>query len=181
MNAINNRQSHNDYWNGVTTLWRWIWWTLKMQYINNRQFELALLEDCNIIECDIICRKGKLLLSHTPFKPKFLCYGELDYYFKKMLNHIHQEVYLYIEIKTSDYLTIELVRNLIDTYGGKIKILIGGKDKWFSRKREYIATEIYFQNLHKNVEIFEKWKQGKEIERVELYKNKSWYKKLNYW
>jgi len=167
---------HNSYWFGYTNEWRWICKIFHLK-LNNDIFKSV--EDGSIIEVDLICRDGKLLISHTPVKPTCLCYGDLNYYFAKMLTHLEKELYLYIEIKTSDYKTKQLVANLIETYNGRIKILIGGIDKWFSRKRKYIATEIYFANTHNNVEMFDSFKMGKTIKIIDLYKNKFW--RLNHW
>jgi len=167
---------HNQYWTGSTILWQWIRKIFNIQYIDIYKFK-----DNDIIEVDVVCRNSKLFVSHTPFKPTCLFYGQLKYYFAKLLTHSDKDIYLYIEIKTSNLKTIDLLSDLIKRYEGKIKVLIGGKSKWFSRKRKYIATEVYFRNLYNNIEMFESFKQGKEIERVELYKRKSWVAKLNHW
>lgn len=152
------RHSHNDYW-------------------SKKKFYHAVNEGCQIIEADIICLRGKLFLSHTWRPFGFLTYGDPEYYFKQIYhNYRDKDLYLYIEIKTSDYRAIQLVSNLIDKYPG-VKVLIGGKDKWFSPNRGYIAREIWQRN---EVQEFEYFRKSHSIESLDLYKG-SKYKLWNRW
>lgn len=161
MNDTNNKHSHNDY-------------------MNQKIIFHALNKGYNILEADAICIGGELYLSHSWRPHKKLTYGPLSKYFAGLELYSKKEIYLYIEIKTSDLRTIELVTDLISEYHGKIKILIKGIDKWFSPNRKYIADQIFYQNENNNVQLFESFKNVNEVERKKLFKN-TWYRFWNRW
>lgn len=161
MNDTNNKHSHNDY-------------------MNQKIIFHALNKGYNILEADVICINDNLYLSHSWRPHKKLTYGPLSKYFAGLELYSKKEIYLYIEIKTSDLRTISLVTDLINEYHGKIKILIKGIDKWFSPSREYIADEIHKNNKNKNVQLYDEFKVNNEIKRDKLFKG-SKYRWWNRW
>lgn len=154
-----NHHSHNDYW---------------CRY----KFNHALNEGCNIIELDIIYLKGKLYLSHSWRPVSWLTYGDPEEYFRRAVFYKNKNIYLYIEIKTSDERAIPLLLNLIDKYDKGIYILIKGINRWFSPRRKKIADEIYKQN--DNVMLFDNFNINNDIECHDLYRD-SRYKFWNRW
>lgn len=176
--------SHNDYLNGSTYLWKWILNLFNKPNINNRQINLALMADCGIIKIDVIYKKGKVLLSHSPWKPKFLCYGKLgDYLIILAGKNLNKELFLYIEIKTSNQYIVDKIKEIIsDKYKNKnLKYIIGAKNTLFSRKRESIAKSIY-NFLENQVEIYKinDYKNKVDVKLLKLYKDKYWIFRLNH-
>ena len=140
-------------------------------YWNRSQFYKALKAGCNIFEVDVMLVGGELMLTHS-WKPfKWLCYGKLESYFEKIHRLRDKELYLYIEIKTSDEKILYKLSTLIGKYQG-IKILIKGIDRWFSPKREYITKELMRSNPI--LKSFDEFIQGKEYKRVDLYSGSIW-------
>ena len=144
--------SHNDYW-------------------CRSQFYKALKAGCNIFEVDVMLVDGELMMTHSWRPFKWLCYGKLESYFEKIHKLRDKELYLYIEIKTSDEKILYKLSTLIGKYPG-IEILIKGIDKWFSPKREYIAKELMRSNPL--LKSFDEFIQGKEYKRVDLYAGSIW-------
>lgn len=162
MNGTKNfKHSHNDYW-------------------NKPQLLKALKAGCNIFEADVIYQCGEVLMSHSWRPFKWMTYGEAESYFQFLKSYVGEQIYLYIEIKTSDYRIVAKLYHLIQKYGtGNVTILINGINRWFSKDRYDIAMQVlYFRS---DIHWFPDWKVKKKIERVELYKSKSWYKRLNHW
>lgn len=150
-----NKKSHNDYW-------------------GEKQFFEALNSGCNIIEADVICVDGELYCSHSWRPWSLLTYGKLKNYFTKFYLYREKNIYLYLEIKSSNYDIINLVSKLIEETEGKIKILVKGINRWFSPDREFIAKEIYKNNKYKNVQLYDEFKVGNQIESVDIYKNSNY-------
>jgi len=150
--------SHNDMW-------------------NRSQFYTALKAGCNIFEVDVMLVGDELMMTHS-FRPfKWLCYGKLESYFEKMHRLRDKELYLYIEIKTSDEKIIYKLTTLINQYPG-IRIVIKGIDKWFSVGRKYIAEEV--EAFNPLVINFDRFIQGADYKRVDLWKD-SWWRRWNRW
>jgi hypothetical protein len=155
------KHSHNDYWNK---------YCIDTAYVNN----------CEIIEIDVIYLRGELYMSHSWRPFGFLAYGKLEKAFEKIVRYniaenirknIYGEglnLYLYLEIKTSNWRAIQLLNKLIKKYRS-LNILINGIDKWYSTERRRNALFVFFCN--DNVQRYDFFKAQNNIERVELYKN----------
>lgn len=160
------KHSHNDYW-------------------CEHQVHGGLNAECNIIEIDVIYLEGELYLSHSwrPFGS--LTYGDPEKYFKTLdrCSGINaKNIYLYVEIKTSNKKAVPLLVDLFVKYKN-LNIVIDGKNKWFSSKRFYVALEACWEaNLSRKKHIgwFGTLKKQKNIESLDLYKS-SKYKFWNRW
>lgn len=140
-------------------------------YFNRSQFFKALKEDCNIFEVDVMLVGGELMMTHSWRPFKWLCYGKLESYFEKIHKLRDKELYIYIEIKTSDEKIIYKLTTLINQYPG-IRVLIKGIDRWFSVGRKHIAEEV--EAFNPLVLNFDRFKHGADYERVKLYKDDKW-------
>lgn len=153
------KQSHNDYWNRV-------------------KLHRALNENCNIIEVDVIYLRGDLYCSHSWRPHPALTYGRLEEYFKAMERYGEKEVYLYVEIKTSDWRAIDTMGKLLKKYPG-VKVLVKGVERWFSPDREWIARVITRQN--KNAQSYDEYRaRVGQNEIAKLYKITNW-RRWNRW
>lgn len=160
--------------------WHNIYWLIK----NGKKLQSVYDKygKADIVEIDAIYYKGDVMCSHSWRPWKWLMYGKADYYFEAFKKYKgNKKVYFYIELKTGEEKIIyKLVTLMHNNKNDNVTYIIGGKAK---TKRETIANKIYWRTtVYCNVEWAKDFfkERKKEIERKELYKNKPWYKRLNY-
>lgn len=153
--------SHNDYW-------------------NTNQFWDGIERGCVIIEIDVIYRYGLLYLGHSwrPFPGMY--YGDLAKYFAYASEWRGKPIYLYIDIKNSGkYLAEELVSYMYQYHNERVTFLIGASHEEDMREvREVYRLAKMFYKI--KIELWDEFGQGKNIKRVDLYKDQPWYKRLNH-
>lgn len=155
--------AHNVYWN-------------RYGYIDARE------HDADIIEIDVIYHKGDVMCSHSWRPWKCLMYGKADNYFKAFERwNGGSIVFLYIELKTDDEKIVYKLVEMMKKYkNDRVFYIIGGKqgtdresiaDNIFQQTRTYCKTQWapHFFNKHKDV-----------IQRIEIYKNKPLWRRLNH-
>jgi hypothetical protein len=111
-----------------------------------------------------------------------MMYGKAERYFDAFKKWSGTEtVFLYIELKTGDDKIIyKLSEMMKKNQNKKVIYLIGGKA---GTKREKVANEIFERtkrscHVLKAVDYFKMHRLS--IEKIKLYKSKSWWRRLNH-
>lgn len=161
---MNHRKSHNDYW-------------------NTRQISLAISEQCNIIECDIISLRGNILLSHSWRPFKWMTYGYATKYLSFIKSwELNDKLILQIDIKTASEYAEGFIVDINYFRNDRVKILLSANNKWYTGDREKVMMNLYnvCKFLGINVELYSEFKKNNDIETIKLYDKKPWYKKINH-
>jgi len=162
---MNHRKSHNDYW-------------------NSRQISLAISEQCNIIECDIIPLRNQFRLSHSWRPFLWMTYGALDKYLSFVQSWTrNNRLILQIDIKFScpAYAPL-LVLKMMEYHNESVKIILSANNRWYTGDREAVANDVcnLARSCGLNIELYSEFKKNNQIETLQLHKSEPWYKKINH-
>jgi len=141
----------------------------------------AIKNECNILEVDFIYLYGDLVCSHSWRPFKCLCHGTLSSYIEKLdyllempslwnIENLEKPLlYIQLDFKTVNKKADETLLKIILRYQNKpVSFLLSGGS---FMKRDKRAIDFYNKNKDKlkNIQLYDEWKIGKEIETVDLF------------